>query len=763
MSTGFVGVLLVFDLLLFVLAAFVFDRSGNKRESLFLSALFLISGMPALIYQVVWQRVLFSIYGVNSESVAVIVSAFMLGLGLGSLAGGWVASRFPKQCIIVFGMTEFGVAIFGLFSLRFFQWASAATAGVSLWAVVVCSFGLLLFPTMLMGATLPLLVEHLVRHDVGVGASVSRLYFANTLGSALACFFCAVFLLRNFGQSGSVSMAACLNAVVGATAYLYARRERHESVKPEVAPAVSATVPALSLHLAMLIAGLSGFLALGFEIAWYRIFALASADRAPAFALLLSTYLAGIAAGAYLSEKFAKDLPASAVLRLIAVLLLLSGAISAYLAPLVASLIHHGVGYLAGAPAFFFTAALLGSVLPLLCQLSVPADEQAGRGVSLVYVSNILGSVAGSLVIGFVLMHHFGLRQVSIQLGLTTVLTGVAVLFFQSRSFRMPPVWALILVLACVAAVPASSRWYSGLYERLIFGNRPEGQTPFANIVENRNGVIAIMQNGAVFGDGVYDGYYNVDPNNDVNMVLRAYALSAFHANPKRMLMIGLASGSWGQIFANHPQVETLDVVEINPGYLQLIPKYPAVASFLQNPKVHVYVDDGRRWLLAHPEQKYDVIVANTTYHWRNHASGLLSVEYLRLIRQHLADGGVYFFNTTSSDEAIFTALSVFPYGLRVVNFLVVSDSPIDLSKDRYLNIARDYRIDQRQVFDPGNPQTHVTLATYAVFADSVSQRPQFLGFESADSLRARMGKRLIITDDNMGLEGIKDAHIDWH
>jgi spermidine synthase len=606
---------------------------------------------------------------------------------------------------------------------------------------------------MLMGATLPLLVEHLVRHSVAVGTSVSRLYFVNTLGSALACFFCAEFLLQDFGQSGSVKIAACLNTLVGATATLYGWRVRSKVAAPGGRASATISSHGLSLRMSMLIAGLCGFLALGFEIVWYRIFAVASADRAPAFALLLSAYLAGIAAGAYLSEKSTENAPPSYVLRVIAVLMLIGGALSVYLAPFVAFLIHDGYSYLAGAPAFFFIAALLGSVLPLLCRLSVSADDGAGRGVSLVYLSNILGCVTGSLVIGFVLMHHFTLRQVALQLGLATVLIGAVVLFFRSQRLRMPPAWGLILAIAAVAAVPASSRFYSGIYEKLIYRTGQEARVPFAQIVENRNGVITVTQDGTVLGDGVYDGHFNLDPNNDVNIVLRAYTLSLFHPDPRHVLMIGLASGSWGQILANHPQVETLDVVEINPGYLQLIPKYRAVASFLQNPKVHVYVDDGRRWLLAHPNVKYDAIVTNTTFYWRNHVSGLLSVEYMRLIRQHLAPGGVYFFNTTSSDEAIATALSVYPYGLRVINFLVVSDVPLALSKERFLNVVRDYRIDNSLVFNPENPQTQKTLAAYATFADSVYQKPRYWGLESSDSLRARVGGRHIITDDNMGLE----------
>src|SRR5580704_11662440 len=205
---------LLYDLLIFFGGLSSFRKSSRKSELLLLCALFFCSGMPALIYQVVWQRALFSIYGVNAESVAVVVSAFMLGLGLGSLAGGWLSARFPRNGILIFGLAELGIAVFGLSSLHIFRWAAAHTAGGNLVSVIIFSFGLLLVPTVLMGATLPILVEHLVRRSGRVGASVSQLYFVNTLGSAIACYLCAVYLLREFGQAGSVSIAACLNTLV---------------------------------------------------------------------------------------------------------------------------------------------------------------------------------------------------------------------------------------------------------------------------------------------------------------------------------------------------------------------------------------------------------------------------------------------------------------------------------------------------------------------------------------------------------------------
>jgi predicted membrane-bound spermidine synthase len=756
--------LLSFDAALLLGGSFFFDKPHRQKDSVFLALLFFCSGMPALVYQIVWQRALFAIYGVNAQSVAVVVTAFMVGLGIGSLVGGSLATRLPKHGILIFGLAELGVAVFGLTSLRVFHWAAAYTAGTNLVFTMIFTLLLLFIPTVLMGATLPLLVEHLVLRTGRVGCSVATLYFVNTFGSAVACYLCATLLLRNFGQSGSVTIAACVNTAVGATAYLYSRAT-HENVAehPRTASQGPSTA-AIPLQRAMLLAGLSGFIALGFEIIWFRVFSLASSDRAPAFALLLCTYLAGIAAGSMLSEKLTAGARSEAMVSVVGGLLVLSGALSAYLPPLVASLMARKIPFLASAPAFFVTAGLIGSVLPLLCQLAVSPQREAGREVSLIYLSNIVGSGIGSLGVGFVLMHHFGLKPMSVALGLFAVVAGSSVLICNESRVVLPRVGSIALVLASLIAAPFSLRFYSLLFERLVFGDRPEASVPFARIVENRNGMIGVTRGGAVFGEGVYDGYFNIDPTNDVNLVVRAYLLSAFCPSPKRILVIGLASGSWGQILANHPEAEALDAVEINPGYLQLIPEYPMVRSFLQNPKVHVYVDDGRRWLNAHSEARYDAIIANTTFNWRDHSTGLLSVEFLKLIRTHLNPGGIYYFNSTESDETFATALRVFPYGLRVINFLAVSDSPISVDKERLSENLGQYKIDGRLVFDPqSNPRAGKVLETYLGLINTLNRPPQFMGMEFSDSLRARLGRRLTIRDDNMGLEWRNNPSIPWH
>ena len=127
-----------------------------------LYAVFFISGFPALIYQIVWQRSLFTIYGADSESIAVVVTAFLLGLGLGSLLGGALSrTRFPP--LLAFGLIETAIGVWGISSLNLFEFVGSRTLGASTAETFFYSFTLLLLPTILMGATLPILVEYLVK------------------------------------------------------------------------------------------------------------------------------------------------------------------------------------------------------------------------------------------------------------------------------------------------------------------------------------------------------------------------------------------------------------------------------------------------------------------------------------------------------------------------------------------------------------------------------------------------------------------------
>lgn len=187
-------------------------------------AVFLLSGFAALLYQIVWQRALYAIYGINIESVTMVVTAFMLGLGLGSLAGGIVSKDPKRPVLLMFSGVELGIGLFGIVSLSVFHAVGKVTLGMGPFPTFIVTFLLVLFPTLLMGSTLPLLVAHLVRENKNVGKSVGTLYFVNTLGSAFASAAAVLVIMGKAGQMGSVRIAAAMNVAVSGLAYLAHRR-----------------------------------------------------------------------------------------------------------------------------------------------------------------------------------------------------------------------------------------------------------------------------------------------------------------------------------------------------------------------------------------------------------------------------------------------------------------------------------------------------------------------------------------------------------
>jgi len=200
--------------------------SADPIVPFWISALFLMSGFSALVYQVVWQRSLFTIFGVNIESVTLVVTVFMLGLGLGSLAGGGLSKSRTGSLLLRFSAIELGIGIFGAVSLDLFKRVGEATLGASVVVTGITTFVLLLAPTLMMGSTLPLLVAFAVLRSGNVGRSVGLLYFVNTLGSAFAAFATVLFLMRTLGQQRSVFLAAAINVTVSAVAFTQYMRER---------------------------------------------------------------------------------------------------------------------------------------------------------------------------------------------------------------------------------------------------------------------------------------------------------------------------------------------------------------------------------------------------------------------------------------------------------------------------------------------------------------------------------------------------------
>ncbi len=513
----------------------------------------------------------------------------------------------------------------------------------------------------------------------------------------------------------------------------------------------------MSFGLALVVAAVSGFIALSYEILWYRVIAFASWGLPGAFGLLLAAYLLGIALGSRVAGHFCKDQTKAGDTRQLRAL-----AGFAFVANLVAWLVVPFFGWSAKShdwpPALVLVAlaaALLGAILPLVSHFGITADDRAGKNLSYVYLANIVGSSAGSLVTGFVFLDRFSLPMTGaviacIGMVLVAILLGLSDLRVSSRALALAAVAAAAVLLA--RATPAA---YDRIWERLLYKSKFDDTTRFAEVIETKSGVITVTQDGTVYGGGAYDGRFNTSIVHDRNGILRAYAVGALHPAPKRILMIGLASGSWANVIANMPGLEKLTIVEINPGYVTLISRHPEVAPILKDPKVEIVIDDGRRWLNRH-EDRFDVIVMNTTWHWRAHITNLLSTEFMELARAHLQPGGIFFFNTTSSDDVKKTAATTFPHAMRVYNFMAVSDSPLVFDEIRWGHTLSVYSIYGQRAIDRSTDDGEKTYEDLLSFARTIeAEPPTDEGLESRDRLLSRpeIAAARVVTDDNMAPE----------
>lgn len=509
--------------------------------------------------------------------------------------------------------------------------------------------------------------------------------------------------------------------------------------------------------LAAILVGFGGFISLSYEMIWYRTFSVMTMGAAYAFPLLLGAFLLGIAFGSHLARDFCGDDDAfdPAQLRKVGYFVLAGNAVAVSVLPAMAHLRGMGLDPGIGLLPVVFGAGILGAQLPLISHYGVTPDERAGKGVSLLYVANIGGSVTGTLFTGLVLFDFVPLPTINLLMfGLGLLMSAGALLAgAESRSaaaFAKAVGPALLVGLPLALFLPSDRIW-----ERVHYADEYREDLELTHVVETKSGVIFVDPYDRIYGGGAYDGDFNIDPRDDRNHVLRPYAMGLFHPDPKRVLMIGLASGSWATIVANHPDVEEFVIIEINSGYLDLISKYPTHAKLLDDPRVTIVIDDGRRWLNRHPDEKFDVVMANATIYWRSQATSLISREFLEIVKQHLEPGGLYMWNITGSERAMKTTFDVFEHGARFQSMMVAGPDPIDLDWDRFRNELLNWTIWGEPVLDADDPDD-VAFVDETLDISDDPKDPELLfewTFESKEELMERVGDRRSITDDNMGGE----------
>jgi spermidine synthase len=506
-------------------------------------------------------------------------------------------------------------------------------------------------------------------------------------------------------------------------------------------------------YLALLgVVALAGFISLSYEILWFRAFSFASGGLPTIFGQLLFFYLVGLAIGAFVSRIFCRDRDATGDRRNLIPL-----AAFVYVANLLGFLVLPALAWFAttlSAPAAMpfvaIAAGSWGAVLPLVSHFGIAPNVLAGSRLSYLYLANIIGSAAGTLLTGFVLLDRWTIGSAALFIVLLGLALAALLLARSASGNRLTTLGIAVIVLTGAGYAAETRPLFDRFYERLLLQHEFLPHGPASTVEENRDGVVLVTPNHEVFGGGAYDGAISTSLESDRNMIVRAYGIAALHPAPKEVLMIGLSTGAWAQVIANLRGVEKLTVIEINRGYLRLIPRYPEVASVLGNPKVEIVIDDGRRWLSHHPRRTFDVIVSNTTFHWRANTTNLLSVEFLQSVRAHLKPGGIFHFNTTGSADAYRTAFTVFPYGLRFINFATVSDSPIVVNAERWKRALDEHQVDGKPTLDSTLAEDRRRREDVLSLARTLDTPPVPFGLESRAHVLPRLVDARVITDDNM-------------
>lgn len=489
-----------------------------------------------------------------------------------------------------------------------------------------------------------------------------------------------------------------------------------------------------SISLAM--SFLVGFLSLSQEILWVRLLGFLTQGVPNVISIVLSCFLLGIAVGAIVGKRICchRSFSILWVLYLWSAIAATDFIIPEALLGIMASDFYMPVFMVL----ILFAAALKATIFPIAHHLFTSANEKnLGQSLSYVYLSNILGSTLGPLLTGFFLLDVLSLFDVFRVVAWFGLLFAVFMAFY-SIKYKSKLALPFVLFFLMIFGVAVSER--STFYQYV----QMSAASPVVFMSENRQGIIHVakdeIKGNVIYGGNTYDGRTNISLINNSNLIDRVFLLSALHPKPEKVLVIGLSGGAWVKVLSGNKDVEKIDVIEINPGYLNYIKTEKAISSILDDNKVTIHIGDGRRWLRK-PEVKryYDLIVVNNTFHWRSYSTNLLSKEMMELVKSSLAFGGIYAFNTTGSADAHLTAAAVFSESHRWSNFVYSSDVPFVKQAGDISNTIRK-KYSSWKYDDLSSPGV-----------EKIFESKRFI---SIDEEKAAVNRSLeVITDENMIVE----------
>lgn len=722
-----------------------------------LLALFFLSGAAGLIYQVLWLRLLSLVFGVTVYAASTVLASFMAGLALGSWLTGRLGARIGHP-VRAFAVIEILIAVSALATPLALDAATAiylvladmAPGSLALLTAArfVCSFLVLLVPTMLMGATLPLLSASSLVRGSRFGTRVGLLYAVNTAGALTGALVTGYVLIGAIGLQRAFYVGAALNVAVGVIAWLLARRSPDAVEAPDRTVARDARsapgAPGRDLRpLVLGVMAVSGVASLGLEIVWFRVLVQFLPATSYAFTTMLATVLGGIALGSALAAPLLRR-ERDWVWTLALVQIGTSVAALASLTALAAS-------YEAGWRTAGLTQASILAILPAAIGMGLafpigirlwtvqqqaldPGRGEVARRVSVLYSMNVLGAIVGSLAAGFLVLPAIGSRWSLIAFSALYLGSGLLLATaLGSRGRRLVTFAAAVLLFVTLAGqVPdpfdAALRRRHGPTEQILW--REEGLQTSVSVHRRP------INNRVLYLDGLHQA-------NDTAEMVRLHRLigllpMALHPAPRRALVIGLGGGATPGAVSQYAGTE-VDVVELSSSVVKGARFFGHVNyEVLDRPNVTLRVDDGRNFLLL-ARRQFDVITADIIQPVHAGAGNLYSKEYFALVRDALDERGLVLQWIGHRPETQYklimrTFLEVFPEATLWVdgNLMVGAKRPLTVPPG-LVERKREAASTRRAFDDIGLDSTATLLSWYTA---------------GPDEMRAFVGDGLVLSDD---------------
>ncbi len=621
-----------------------------------------ISGVVSLIYQVIWNRYLGILLGVQARATVVVVSFFLGGMALGYIFWGKWLTKQKVSPLRFYGRLELGIALWGaLFPFIYRQlfgalgWLFSYLGLNSIWVDFLVSGILLLPPTFLMGGVLPALSQAFQSHAEKTSWIHSRFYGLNTLGGALGCLLASYFILPHFSFVQISSLCSFTNFAIGLIG-IFLQSKNHSAPEPQI---LSQTI--LTPWRALTISFLSGYSAISIEICLMRIMGLSAGSSGHHFALLLALIILGLGFGAItLSEDerwsqkdLFKSLLFSSFFLIVLYLSVNYWSYAFHLARI--SVNSHPLGYylyqtllfiLAGLvvlPPFFFS----GRVLPLLFSFTHPSQTAAER-VGKIYATNAIGCLMGSLVGGYLLFHWFNLE------GVFRVAIFASLLAFTIANHRewlaaallvtpfflpsfMHSTWVQPFRLQQVLPISfdGPAAWHESIGKSVEFIVWRDDPNTSVGISKNR----AIDSSRTLFVNGKSDGNTKGDR---FTTELLGHIPGVLHPKLETAAVIGLGTGTTGGVLSLYPTLNQLDVIEISPTVTQNLHLFDLYNYQLsKSPKLAIHTMDAIRYFTG-TAKKYDLIVSEPSNPWVEGVENLYAANFYQIAKERLNPGGFF-------------------------------------------------------------------------------------------------------------------------